>query len=83
MKITKSDYDRLAVLIRDYVKSSGIKPISDYDITPVRYRWDIFHGLVDKMQYSSVTDYLFVRRLYDYLNDDNMDTALKNILKAR
>ena len=82
MKITKEDYNRLDRLIKDCIKRNSIKPIKDYDISPVRYRWDIFHTTLDWLQYNNIPDYLFIRRLYDYLNDNHMDSALKNILKT-
>jgi len=81
MKITKEDLKRLENLITKYVHDNDIMPRSEYPgMTTTRYCWDIFHGTLDHLQYNNVPDYLFIRRLCDYMNDNHMHTALKHIL---
>jgi len=80
MKITKADLDRLRTIINDTIVATNIGPRADYMISAVRYRWDIYHSACDRSRVHNVADHLFLRRLYDYLNDNNLDTALKNIL---
>ena len=82
MKITEQDYNRLSGLILDVVEKNKIRHRSDYDMTIIRYIWDIFHAACDYCQYNNVNDYLFIRGLYGYLADKHMDTTLKRILKA-
>ncbi len=81
MKMTKQDYYRLEDLIAAHIERASIGPIEDYDITPTNYRWSIYHTTLDHLQYSSVEDYIFIRSLYDYCNDNHIDTALRNMIQ--
>ena len=80
MKMIKSDYVRLEELINICIKRSGIKPHSDYKMSHEWYRWDIYYATLDYLQYNSREDYIFMRSLYDYCNDDHIDTALRRII---
>ena len=83
MKMTHEDFIRTQNLITSYVKDHNIMPRSEYPgMNLTRYCWDIFHGTLDRLQYKSVSDYLFLRSLYDYLKDDHIDTALRKILSV-
>lgn len=81
MKIRQDDYTRLSELILHVINHNKIQAKTNYNITMTRYIWDIFHTTCDYYQYKNISDYLFIRRLYDYLNDSHMNTALKKILK--
>ena len=85
MKITTQDYNRLNQLITDTVKDNNIMSRSLYPgMTVTSYIWDIFHSTCDRLQHAgNILDYLFIRSLYDYCNDNNINTALKNILKKQ
>lgn len=82
MKITKQDYDRLNALITKTVTDHEIHSLADYPgMSVLRYSWDIYHAVCDRAQNeNNVSDYLFLRHLYDYLNDDHLTTALRAIL---
>jgi hypothetical protein len=81
MKIIPDDYKRLERLILETVREYKIHSISDYNVSQVRYVWDILHATTDRLQFNQrIEDYLFIRGLYDRLNDDHITTALKRIL---
>lgn len=85
MKITKEDYNRLNDLIVNVLKNTqGAQVIyKERGLSDMRFRWDIYHKVTNRAQHEGrIEDYLFCRRLYDYLNDDNLDTALKAIISA-
>jgi hypothetical protein len=76
-----NDYKRLERLILETVRDYKINSISEYNVSQVRYVWDIFHATTDRLQLTQhIEDYLFIRGLYDRLNDDHITTALKRIL---
>ena len=81
MKITKDDYQKLSELVNEFKTEMNINSLEDYGMTKIRYAWDIYHFTMDYLQMRNrVSDYLFMRRLYDYLNDANIQTALIKIL---
>lgn len=82
MKIRQADYIRLETLLKTFRQDYHIKPHADYpNMTQTRYVWDIFHACMDSCQNArKVEDYLFLRSLWDYLNDTHIETALKRIL---
>ena len=81
MKITPCDYSRLKSLLLETVNNQDIKPISSYEMGSISYIWDIYHFTLDNMQINNrINDYLFLRNLYSYLDDNTLNTALKRIL---
>ena len=83
MKIIKEDYQRLKGLCLEVLeKNQGAQIIyKDKGLSEERFRWDLYHKVTHEAQlWGRVEDYLFCRRLYDYLNDDHLDTALKSIV---
>lgn len=82
-KINQPDFERLSRIILDFVDNNKIHNQDQYDITQVRYVWDIYHGSIDNCMINHLDDYFFMRRLYDYLNDNNLESALKKILKDK
>jgi hypothetical protein len=71
MKIRATDYNKLKGKVDNLINAHPQIDASK-GLSSRRYRWDIFHA-------SKAYD----PRLYDYLNDDNIDTALKSILRDR
>ena len=79
MKITPEDYQVLESVIAAKIRETGIERLSDYraqlandsKVTDVgvRLRWDLLHA----------TGYN-TSRLYSYLSDTHIDTALRNIV---
>lgn len=72
MKMTQEDYDKLKSEIEKImplVKREQCK-------SDMSYRWTLYHAV-------NVIDgeHFKFGHLYDYLNDDNIDTALKMITK--
>ena len=81
MKIMKNDFTRLSNLTNEFKQLANIHSYTDYSMTKTRYVWDIFHFTSDHLQAEKrVKDYLFMRSLYSYLNDNNLQTALIKIL---
>lgn len=80
MKIKPEDFDELKALISpydnellrkkyvsgDFVNSDKVKDLNK------RYRWDL---------YWSIASRLLGDRLYRYMNDTHIDTALRTIIK--
>jgi hypothetical protein len=81
--ITPPDLERLRALVMDTISKNpdARQGYKDKGLSETRFRWDTYHVTTDAAQHSGrLDDYLFLRRLYDYLNDDNMDAALKAII---
>jgi len=75
MKMTPEHYNRLKSAIDTALTDhstfvSGSKALNH---TPMQMRWDIFHLV------GSIDNYALARELWAYLNDDNIDTALRKI----
>lgn len=73
MKMTDSDYNELR---SDIFSIKGLLTLSDakkLGWSETRYRWCLYHMV------NSRANGLKWRRLYDYLNDDHIDTALRKI----
>jgi len=73
MKMTQKDYNKLKIEITKYVSDKNII-MNNRDNTE-RLRWDLIHFMVDDKRYSIIP-------LYDYLNDNHIDTALKSIVNT-
>lgn len=85
MKIRPSDYQRLSALVTSFVVDRGIGKRAAYPGMSIeRYVWAVFHAAMDGAQADNrIEHYLFFRSLWDYLDDNNITTALKSILKER
>ena len=79
--MTKPDYIRMEELINTHIKDHGIGPYNQFDMNHERYCWLVYHATFDWLQYNNREDYNFMRSLYDYCNDDHIDTALRKIIK--
>jgi len=73
MKMTQKDYNTLKTEIKKYINDKNII-MKDRDNTE-RLRWDLLWFMVDDKRYS-------IQPLYSYLNDNHIDTALKNIVNT-
>jgi hypothetical protein len=71
MKIRSTDYNKLKSKVNNLINAHPQIDVNK-GLSSMRYRWDIYHAAK-----------AYDPRLYDYLNDDNIDTALKSILKER
>lgn len=84
MKITQKDYQGLKQAIEKAIQDQDLNinqlwvDYSNLGFSEMRFRWDLFHlsrvRIGDK---NCPGDF----NLYDYLNDNHIDTALKNIVK--
>jgi len=71
MKMRPDDYERLTESIQSLLKRQPEVSVETYlgqGMTAERFRWDALHA--------SGFD---TRALYDYLDDDHIDTALRRI----
>ena len=79
MKITQEHYDHMKKAIntlnRDNVDthSKTVKSSGKYKDFSKRMRWDLFY-MANLTKFACDT-------LYDYVNDDHIDTALRSIVK--
>ena len=84
MKITQDDYTRFERLIHatlDRYPNIESK-YSEAGKSKTRFYFDTFHVTTDYLQLHDVESYLFMRGLYDYLQDDNLETTLKHAVKS-
>ena len=72
MKITKTDYATLQAVIAPFDTPERRAQYKANGISAKRYRWDITYA-------AGLTPFI-CDVLYKYLNDDNIDTALRNIV---
>jgi len=72
MKIIKADYDSLAAAVSLEHSQQILADYIGRGLTKTRYLWDLFN-----LSCSSN----FISQLYSYLNDTNIETALKRIIK--
>jgi len=82
MKITREDYTRLERHIKTTLQDSPkcIDNMAKLGYSNERIRWTIFHYTTDRLLYSSYDEYSWVVGLGNYLNGDNINTALKSII---
>ena len=84
-KIDGQDLERFTRLIHETLDKNpnAQQQYKDKGLSPIRFYWDTFHVTSDTIQRSGrVEDYLFIRRLYDYANDEHITTALKHAINA-
>jgi hypothetical protein len=74
MKMTNEHYNRLKILVEQTLSMNpnALQSYKDKNLTMMRYRWDLYHTATFK-------DRDLTSDLYKYLNDNNIDTALKAI----
>ena len=74
MKITQEHYDHMYRVMMDYSKTPLLSSYTKSGLTEKQWRWDwaIKAGLI-----KWICD-----NLYPYMNDDNIDTALRKITKG-
>ena len=82
MKITDQDYKHLTELINQFLSGKQEQDIKklyqEKNLSMIRYRWDLYHAAVD---YNKNHD--FVNSLYNYLDDNNIDSALRKITNTK
>ena len=83
MKIQPEHYLKLKGKVFAYLdKHPEVDP--NKGLTSMRYRWDIFWASTDhNVKSGDETRYTLMNEMYKYMNDDNIDTALKAILQER
>ena len=84
MKITETDFTRLQFAVKHFAETRHLQPRKNYPgMTVTRYIFDVFHGMIDACQAERrIEDYLFLRSLYDYLEDSHLETAMKKALAS-
>ena len=76
MKIKPEDYNKLSEMVNTVIKTSPDirNAYIRAGFSEMRYRWDLYHSGVNRE---------FQIKLYEYLNDDNIDSALKKITNTK
>jgi hypothetical protein len=84
MKIIQADYKRLEPILQKTLEKFPLDHTqADYKkrgLSETRLLFDYLHASVDRERLENVENYLFLRSLYDYLTDDNIETALRRII---
>jgi hypothetical protein len=85
MKMKPEDYAQLEQAIRkvqaDYPETM-VKDYHNLNLTSKRYRWDMFHIAVRRGYFPRLST-CDAGSLYDYCNDDHIDTALRRITETK
>ena len=84
MKITIQDYNKLKSIIQKTVTENGGKIAIDLyheDNTETRKLFDLFYLAMDTITIKDSQEHLFMRMLSDYLDDNNIETAMRRIYK--
>jgi hypothetical protein len=78
MKMTKDHYNRLKELVDNVITvNPELKQLyHDKNLSMMRYRWDLYH-------HATHDDRKLTDNLYKYLDDNNIDTALKSITDTK
>lgn len=81
MKINQQDYARLEKLVNVTLEKNPTAKAGYIakGLSRTRFCWDTFHVTTDRLQREDVENYLWMRGLYDRLNDSHIETALKAI----
>lgn len=69
MKIKHEDFEQLTAYVKIFDTAVHRSAARAANFSNERYRWALFHGLPST----------FISSLYKYLNDANIDTALRRI----
>jgi hypothetical protein len=77
MKITPVHYKELETSINEVSQTSKAKVMLEMvkakQLSPMGYRWNLFHMVGDSNSYALANE------LWEYLDDNNIDTALRKI----
>ena len=75
MKMKIEDYNRLETAILEAKERHSVELIAYHSrgLSSMRYRWDLFNLSLDSW---------LEHRLYSYLDDNHIDTALRAITKT-
>ena len=75
MKITPTDFQKLKTAVGQIDDISGAwEAYQDKGMSRQRFVWDCFH-------YATDTGNISASRLYEYLDDNNIEVALRKILR--
>ena len=79
MKITDQDYNHLTELVNQYLsdKLDTKQQYLNQGLSMMRYRWDVYRFALQKY------DQFFYKKLYEYLDDNNIDSALRKITNTK
>ena len=70
MKIRQEDFERLEMACLDTLKENNLHP---YQVQSNLHAWQVFHKAAHEYK---------LYKLYDYLNDSHVETALRKIFKG-
>lgn len=82
MKMERKHYNLLELIITTYLKDGPCATVDDYirrGWTARKWRWDTLWESI--FAYHNPQSIMF--RLYDYLDDSHIDTALRKITKTK
>lgn len=78
MKMTDEDYNELLAMCRDAHKDADLslerRHYTASGLSEMRFRWDVLWGVPAEKRTP------WFDRVYKYLNDDHIDTALKRVI---
>ena len=83
MKMKKEHYNQLSALIVDAIAKQPknaefyANNYQDQKLSTTRFRWDLFWSIDNKTR----SEFMDNCGIYEYLNDDHINTALKSIVE--
>jgi len=75
MKIKPEHYSHIAIAVAENMKKIPFSEYAQQGLSGMRYRWDLAHA-------SGLTPWM-AKTLYPYLNDEHIDTALRQITQTQ
>jgi hypothetical protein len=80
MKMKTADFEALRAMVELHAPSKFARAKADEyrerGLTPKRYRWDMFWSIPQDRRQDWFADF----QIYNYLNDDHIDTALRVLI---
>lgn len=75
MKMNRDHYNRLTNAVNQVITDhpNALQEYKDKGLSMMRYRWDLYHMACSKDNYNLANE------IYQYCNDDNIDTVLRKI----
>jgi len=78
MKMTKNHYTALQELINQVINHHPtiLQEYQNRNLSMMRYRWDLYHA-------ATIHNRELTHEIYQYLDDNNIDTALRSITNTK
>lgn len=80
MKVKPEHIERLRVIVSPFMNKDTAQVYKDAGLSEMRYRWD---ALWSARRHNLPLEDALISEIYQYANDDHIDTVLRMIAKER